>query len=150
MGCHRRRHAGRRSRCGSQRGQRVRLIEAADHLGGLADAWNVGDISWDRHYHVTLLSDIYLRQLLSELQLEQDMQWKETKTGFYTDGKLYSMSNTWEFLRFPPLRLIDKLRLGMTIFYASRIKNWRRLEKIPVTKWLKRLSGRRTYDKIWC
>ena len=32
------------------------------------------------------------------------------------------MSNTLEFLRFPPLGLIDKLRLGWTILHASRIR----------------------------
>jgi protoporphyrinogen oxidase len=104
---------------------------------------------WDRHYHVTLLSDTYLRRLLRELGLETELVWGETKTGFYAGGRLHSMSNTLEFLRFPPLRLIDKLRLGGTIFYASKIKNWRRLERILATDWLERLSGRRTYDKIW-
>ena len=36
-----------------QRGYRVTLLEAADHVGGLADAWQLGDITWDRHYHVS-------------------------------------------------------------------------------------------------
>ena len=81
-------------------------------LGGLASAWSLGDVIWDRHYHVTLLSDTHLRALLSELGLEQDMQWVETRTGFYSGGQLHSMSNSLEFLRFPPLALIDKFRLG--------------------------------------
>ena len=130
-------------------GKSVTLFESADRLGGLASPWNLGDVVWDRHYHVTLLSDIHLRKVLGELGLENDMQWVETKTGFYTDGKLYSMSNTIEFLRFPPLGLIGKLRLGATIFYASRVKNWKRLESIPVADWLEKLSGRRTFQKIW-
>src|ERR1044071_4402051 len=96
-------------------GHRVTVLEATDHLGGLADAWQLGDITWDRHYHVTLLSDSYLRGLLKELGLEADMRWVQTKTGFYTEGKLYSMSNSVEFLRFPPLRLVDKVRLALTI-----------------------------------
>jgi protoporphyrinogen oxidase len=133
----------------AQAGKAVTLFEGADHLGGLASAWQLGDVVWDRHYHVTLLSDTTLRALLSELGLEKEMQWVETRTGFYTDGQLYSMSNTLEFLRFPPLRLPDKLRLGATIFYASRVKDWRRLETILVADWLKRLSGRRTCEKIW-
>ncbi len=29
-------------------GHRVTVLEAADHLGGLADAWRLGDITWDR------------------------------------------------------------------------------------------------------
>ncbi len=133
----------------AKRGQNVTLFEGANHLGGLASAWSLGDVVWDRHYHVTLLSDTRLRSLLAELNLEKDMRWVETRTGFYTDGKLYSMSNTLEFLRFPPLSLPDKLRLGATIFYASRVKNWKKLEKVLVADWLRRWSGRRTFEKIW-
>jgi protoporphyrinogen oxidase len=59
------------------------------------------------------------------------------------------MSNTMEFLRFPPLRLPDKLRLGATIFYASRLKDWQKLESVLVADWLRRLSGRRTFERIW-
>jgi protoporphyrinogen oxidase len=133
----------------ARRGKNVTLFEGANCLGGLASAWNLGDVVWDRHYHVTLLSDSYLRALLSELNLEKEMEWVETATGFYTNGKMYSMSNTLEFLRFPPLGLLDKVRLGATIFYASKVKNWKRLEKIPVTEWLRRWSGDHTFDKIW-
>jgi len=132
-----------------RQGHEVTLFEAGNHLGGLADAWSLGDVVWDRHYHVILLSDTYLRSLLGELGLEQELKWVETKTGFYTDGKLYSLSNTLEFLRFPPLRLLDKLRLGATIFYASKIKSWRRLESISAADWLRRWSGRRTCERIW-
>ena len=133
----------------AQRGHRVTLFEGAAQLGGLASAWQLGDIVWDRHYHVTLLSDTYLRTLLSELGLEREIQWVQTKTGFYTDGKLYSMSNTIEFLRFPPLGLWDKFRLGLTIFYTSHIKNWQRLEQIKVEDWLNQWSGKRTMERIW-
>jgi protoporphyrinogen oxidase len=130
-------------------GKRVTLFEGAEQLGGLASAWSLGDVVWDKHYHVTLLSDTRLRALLAELGLEKEIEWVQTRTGFYTGGKLYSMSNTLEFLRFPPLNLPDKLRLALTIFYASRIKNWRRLEKISVADWLRRWSGSSTFEKIW-
>ena len=133
----------------AQRGQKVTLIEAADHLGGLADAWQLGDIAWDRHYHVTLLSDGHLRDILKELDLDRCMRWVKTRTGFLVDGRLYSLSNNWEFLRFPPLRLLDKLRLGWTIFHASRLTDWRALEKVSVGDWLTRHSGKRTFERIW-
>ena len=130
-------------------GAKVTLFEAADQIGGLASAWNIGDVVWDKHYHVTLASDGYTRRLVGELGLGDEFQWNETKTGFYTDGKLLSMSDVREFLAFPPLGLISKLRLGATIFWASRVQNWNKLEAVPVEKWLTRLSGRRTIEKIW-
>jgi protoporphyrinogen oxidase len=133
----------------AQKGRQVTLIEKAGHLGGLASAWRLGDVVWDRHYHVTLLSDRHLRSLLAELGLDQEVRWVRTRTGFYTDGSLYSMSNSLEFLRFLPLGLISKLRLAATILYASRLKNWKKLEKIPVATWLRRWSGKSTFEKIW-
>ena len=133
----------------SERGNDVAVFEAADHIGGLASAWQIGDVVWDKHYHVTLLSDSHTRKLIEDLGLADEFRWVETKTGFYTNGELVSMSNTAEFLKFPPLDLFSKLRLGFTIFYASRVRDWARLEKIKVETWLKRLSGRRTFDKIW-
>jgi protoporphyrinogen oxidase len=133
----------------AQQGKQVTLFESSDRLGGLADAWQLGDVTWDRHYHVILLSDTHLRSLLTELGLEQDMQWVETKTGFYNDGKLFSISNAIEFLRFFPLNLIDKLRFAFTIIYGSKITDWKKLEKISVSDWLTRWSGKHTFEKIW-
>lgn len=133
----------------AQQGRAVTLYEAADHFGGLADAWQLDDVIWDRHYHVTLLSDMRTRQILKELDLDREMQWVETKTGFFSDGKLFSVSNTVEFLKFPALKFFDKIRLGLTISYASKINNWRKLEKLTAAAWLQKLSGKRAFDKIW-
>ena len=127
----------------------VHLIEAGKDIGGLTSAWKLEDFIWDKFYHVILLSDKHLLKILKEIGLDSELNWVETKTGFYTEGKLYSMSNSMEFLKFPPLSLIDKFRLGFTIFYASKIKDWKKLEKIPVEKWLRKLSGNNTFEKIW-
>ncbi|HEY0428747.1 MAG TPA: NAD(P)/FAD-dependent oxidoreductase [Pyrinomonadaceae bacterium] len=132
-----------------EQGNQVTIYESASEIGGLASAWQIGDVTWDRHYHVTLLSDAFTRKIVEEIGLGDEFEWVETKTGFYTDGKLVSMSNALEFLRFPPLDLISKLRLGATIFYASRVKNWKALEKVSIEDWLTRLSGRRTFEKMW-
>ncbi len=133
----------------SQKGKNVTLFEAAPELGGLASSWKMDDVEWDKFYHVILLSDFRTRNILKEIGLENEINWVETKTGFYINRKLYSMSDTIEFLKFPTLNLIDKFRLGLTIIVASKIKNWKSLEKIPVTTWLKRWSGKNTFNKIW-
>jgi len=138
----------------SQKGNKVTIFESADKVGGLTSSWKMQDtngesMEWDRFYHVILMSDLNTRKVLKEIGLENDLRWVETKTGFYSDGKLYSMSNLIEFFKFPPINLIDKFRLGLTIFAASKIKDWERLEQIPVEVWLKRWSGKRVFEKIW-
>ena len=79
------------------RGDRVTVFESATEIGGLASAWQIGDVTWDRHYHVHFYP-IPLRVKLSKRSVSADeFQWVETKTGFYTDGKLVSMSSTRNF-----------------------------------------------------
>jgi protoporphyrinogen oxidase len=133
----------------AQQGHSVTLYEAAPELGGLVSSWKMNGVEWDKFYHVILLSDFRTRNILKDIGLENDLEWVETKTGFYMNGKLHSMSDTIEFLKFPTLNLFDKFRLGLTILVASRIKNWKKLEQVPVTDWLRRWSGKNTYNKIW-
>jgi protoporphyrinogen oxidase len=133
----------------AKRGFEVTLCEAANEVGGLASAWTLGDIVWDRHYHVMLLSDASLRALLAELDLEEDVQWRTTRTGFFAGGQLHSLSDSLEFLRFPPLNLIDKARLAATILHASRIEDGRALEDVTAAAWLRKWSGANTFEKIW-
>ena len=130
-------------------GSRVTLIEAAPSTGGLATAARHGEYSWDRFYHVILLSDRHLHELLADLDLGDRLRWGTTRTGFYTDGRLYSLSSSLDFALFPPLSLIDKARLAGTILYASRVTDWRALEQMPASDWLERLSGKRVFQRMW-
>ena len=133
----------------TQQGHQVTIYESADKAGGLTSAWRMDDVVWDRFYHVILMSDLNTRKILNEIGLDGELNWVETKTGFYSKGKLYSMSNLIEFFKFPPINLLDKFRLGLTIFVASRIKNWKAMENILVEKWLTKWSGKRVFAKIW-
>jgi protoporphyrinogen oxidase len=133
----------------AQKGFKITIIESSPNLGGLTGAIEMDGVVWDRYYHVILMSDINTRKIIKEIGLENELKWVETKTSFFSDGKLYSMSNIFEFLKFPPINLIDKFRLGLTIIVASMIKGQKRMEGIPVEKWLKRWSGKRVFKKIW-
>jgi protoporphyrinogen oxidase len=133
----------------AQAGEQVTVLEAAPSLGGLASAWTVGDVTWDRFYHVVMLSDGFLRRILTELDLDDGIDWKVTRAGFFTGKGLYQLNNAIDYLRFPALGLIDKFRLGATILYMARIEDGRRLEAIPLEDWLTKLSGRRVFEAIW-
>ncbi|MBW4612841.1 MAG: NAD(P)/FAD-dependent oxidoreductase [Desmonostoc vinosum HA7617-LM4] len=133
----------------SQQGHKITVFESNKQLGGLTTHHDYGPFVWDRFYHVILPSDTYLINFIKEIGLGEQLRWRSTLTGCYIDEKLYSISNSVEFLRFPPLTFIGKLRLAITLLYGSKIKNWRRLETIPVEDWLLKLSGKNTYEKLW-
>jgi protoporphyrinogen oxidase len=130
-------------------GARVTVYEGAEQLGGLTTHHDFGRFVWDKFYHVILPSDIHLINLIRDVGLGDKLRWQATRTGYYTDNKFHSLSTNAEFLKFPPLSLLDKLRLAVTIVYGSRINNWKRMETISSVDWLKRVSGQATYRKFW-
>lgn len=134
----------------SKRGCNVTVFESTDSVGGLSRSEEfLPGLKWDRFYHVILSTDSELLEFIDEIGLSLNVRFTETKTGFFTDGKLHSMSSTSEFIKFKPLSLWDKFRLGLGILYASRIRNSSRLEKIYAKNWLMTVFGRRVYEKIW-
>lgn len=136
-------------RLGDQ-GEEVVLFEAGGELGGLASAWELGDVTWDRHYHVTLLSDLRTRAAFERIGLADQLQWVTTRTGYFgPDRTLRSVSSPVEFLALPGLRLVDKLRLGTTIAYGATVRRGHRMERIGVEAWLRRWSGDRAFEVFW-
>jgi len=134
----------------SQQGAKVEIFEASPVLGGLAGPLVLPDgAAVDRFYHAILTSDSHLQQLFNELRLADKFRSRETRMGFYYRGRIHSMNNVIEFLRFPPLGWVDRFRLGLTVLYAQFVRDWHRLEGVSVEKWLLQWSGRRTFENIW-
>jgi protoporphyrinogen oxidase len=130
-------------------GHAVTVFERDRQLGGLATYHDYGGFYWDRFYHCILPSDTHLIRFLNDVGLGDRLRWRRTLTGFYVDERFYSVSSALEFLRFPLVGPVGKLRLALTLLYCARLRDWQRLEQIPVESWLVRTCGRRTYEKLW-
>jgi len=130
-------------------GHEVSILEGRAQVGGLATYHDFGAFSWDKFYHCILTSDGPLLELIRDLGLLEELRWTETKVGFFSQGKLYSMTTTADFLRFPALSLWQKVRLGLGIMYVSRIEDGLALEKEPIEPWLVRIFGKQVYQKMW-
>ena len=76
-----------------------------------------------RFYHVVTPQDGLLIDWLKRLGVEGKLRWRGAHTGFYADGTLHRFDTPLDFLRFPPLDLIDKGRLAASILYASRVSD---------------------------
>jgi protoporphyrinogen oxidase len=133
----------------AEHGNSVTLYEQAPQIGGLAAPFQLGDVTWDRFYHVTLQSDSALLSLLQDLDLEREMRWVATRTALYDDGRLFSVSNVADYLRLRSLGPISKARIGATVLRAAYLEDWRPLEQITAEDWLIRWSGPRAYETFW-
>jgi protoporphyrinogen oxidase len=133
----------------AKQGHHIEIFEAGASLGGLAGPYDYGEFVWDRFYHCILPQDGKLIGLLGELGLAQDLRWRATGTGYYGRSKFHSMSNNRDFLAFPLISILDKVRLGAAIFYATRFADPYKLYGVTAKAWLTRLCGRKTYEVFW-
>jgi protoporphyrinogen oxidase len=90
-----------------------------------------------------------LRGLVADLGITGKLKFRETKTGFYHNGRIYPMNGVLDFLRFPPLRWIDRFRLGLTILAAHAVRDWHEMERVGVEDWLVKWGGQRAFDHLW-
>jgi protoporphyrinogen oxidase len=133
----------------SKTNAKVKIFESDAQLGGLATHFDYGSFVWDKYYHVILPTDNHLIDFIKDLGLNDELQWRRSMTGYYVNNKFYSFSSSKDFLFFPPLNLIDKVRLAFTIFYGSKVNDRKKLEKITVKDWLIKIGGKNTYKKFW-
>lgn len=133
----------------AEQGEKVSVIEAGPHPGGLVTPWQIGDVTWDRFYHVIVSSDAQLLAVLRQIGVHDEVEWRRTRTLFYAGDDLYPLNDVFDYLRLPELRLLDKLRLAFNIIYGSRIARGHTLEDLSAAEWLTRYSGRRAYERLW-
>ena len=130
-------------------GWAVDLYERDDRIGGMSASTELGGLKIERYYHFVCAPDETLFEYLRELGIFGKLKWVETKMGFYFDGKLYDWGHPLALLRFPGLDLATKLRYGLHVMRTKGISDWRALDKVPCTDWLKSWVGERGYDVLW-
>ncbi|MCC7448765.1 MAG: NAD(P)/FAD-dependent oxidoreductase [Anaerolineae bacterium] len=133
----------------SRQGLRVTIYERSDNLGGLAGYILFDGVRMDRFYHTILSSDMSMQALIKEAGVEDRLHFTATKQGFYDNGTLYPFNTPIDLMRFPPLNVIQRFRLGLQVLYAQRESDWRTIDQIPVKDWLLRVSGPGVYEKVW-
>ncbi|MGW2602278.1 NAD(P)/FAD-dependent oxidoreductase [Streptomyces klenkii] len=130
-------------------GHTVRLLERDPDIGGLAGSFTVGDRRLERFYHHWFASDEEMLRLCARLGIADLMEPHLTRTGMYYANSVYRLSKPLDLLRFAPLPLLDRLRLGLLTVRAQRVRDWRLLEHRTAEEWLVSLGGRRVYDVVW-
>ncbi len=133
----------------SAQGFEVTVYERGDNLGGLTAYMLYDGVRMDRFYHTILSSDMSMQSLIKESGVDDRLHFTETKQGFYDNGKLYPFNTPIDLMTYPPLNIFQRFRLGLQVIYAQFEKDWETIDKVPVEKWLVKVSGRGVYNKVW-
>ncbi len=96
----------------TREGVAVTVLEKDNGIGGLAGGFEIGDQQLEKFYHHWFNNDEDVMQLVKELGCEDQLLHSPTNTGIYLDNNFFRLSTPFDVLRFKPLSLLNRIRLG--------------------------------------
>lgn len=130
-------------------GHRPVVFEADDRVGGMAASFDFDGLSIERYYHFHCTSDSDFITVLRELGLEERLHWVKTRMGYWYQNRLQAWGNPVALLRFKGLGLMAKLRYGLHAFACVKRNDWKPLDGVEATGWIKRWVGPQAYEVLW-
>jgi protoporphyrinogen oxidase len=136
----------------AQRGNRVSVFEREPVPGGLAAGFRPAGESgpWlEKFYHHLFQSDHHAIRLITELGLGKDLTWHRPRTVVLHGGRLHQLDSALSLLRFRPLPIWDRLRMGLALAYLKALNGSERLEGVVAGSWIRGQMGDRAADVVW-
>ncbi|MCJ1880842.1 NAD(P)/FAD-dependent oxidoreductase [Pseudomonas nitroreducens] len=130
-------------------GHRPVIFEADDRVGGMTAHFDFNGLSIERYYHFHCISDHAFLKVLDELGLAGQMHWVETKMGYWYQNKVQPWGNPIALLKFSGLSFIAKFRYGLHAFLSTKRNDWKPLDHVEATGWIKRWVGAEAYEVLW-
>ena len=130
-------------------GHEAVVYERAPFIGGHASTFDVGGQRLERGYHHWFTSDTDIVDLVEEIGLGHTIRWIDSTVGTLDNGRIYDFVTPLDLLKFKPLSLPARIRLGLMTLYLQRQKDWRKYEGVTAAEWLRRHGGQRVYDGFW-
>lgn len=130
-------------------GHRPVVFEADDRVGGMTAAFDFSGLQIERYYHFHCISDSAFLRVLEELGLSGKMRWVATKMGYWYQNRLQPWGNPMALLTFKGLGWVAKFRYGLHAFLSTKRNDWKPLDHVEATGWIRRWVGKEAYEVLW-
>lgn len=125
------------------------VFEADDRVGGMTATFDFNGLEIERYYHFHCISDHAFLQVLDELGLSRKMRWTETKMGYWFQGRLQPWGNPVALFKFQGLGFVAKFRYGLHAFLSTKRNNWKPLDHVEASAWIRRWVGSEAWEVLW-
>ncbi len=132
-------------------GHTVDVYERWPGLGGQAATLDIGDgVLLERYYHHWFTSDRHIVDLCDELGVGDPIEWHKSSMAFFVDDRSRPFTTPLDLLRFSPLPLRDRIRMGLAVLKLQRANRpVSDYEHETAKTWILREMGARPYEKVW-
>ena len=113
----------------ARQGLKVTLLESSPTLGGLAAGFPICGTRLEKAYHYILTGDTDLLALIRDLGLASDLIQREGSVGIFDGERIHPFTTALDVLRFAPLNLSDRIRLGLAMVRLQRTRHWQPLAR---------------------
>lgn len=132
----------------TQAGHSVMVFEREAMAGGLASGFQIENVWLEKFYHHIFRSDKTVIQIIEELGLGDRLEWQHPRTVSLVNSKNYQLDDPISLLKFTPLNLFERLRVGAVLAYLKFAPpTW--MEGKNADPWLSRWMGQRAYQMIF-
>lgn len=133
----------------TRNGHEVHVFEREKGPGGLASAIPFGKTELDRFYHHIFTSDTHVQAFIDRTGLSDKLKWCDSSVGFEHQGRLYPFTTPVDLLKFNPLSLLSRLRVGFAVLRMRRRDSYDDLETITAEDLIVREMGEQAYRVLW-
>lgn len=133
----------------SKTNDNIVLVERGEKVGGLLATFEVGGNKLEYYYHHFFTHDKEINWLINDLNLQDQLTFRKTKTGVFRNGKIFPFNSMKDLLQFKPIGFLDKIRFGLTSLFLGKMANWRQYESVSAMDWFTKKTGKKATESIW-
>jgi protoporphyrinogen oxidase len=134
----------------SQSGHVCDVYERWPGLGGQAATIDVGGgVRLERYYHHLFMTDRHIQALCRQLGVPDEIEWRPSSIAMFTEGRCHAFTTPLDLLRYSPLTVRSRLRMGAAVLALQRRRRVEPFELITARAWIQRVMGEEVWQKIW-
>jgi protoporphyrinogen oxidase len=135
----------------AEAGHAADVYERWPGLGGQAATLDVGGgHRLERYYHHLFTSDRHIAALYEELGMPGELEWRDSSTAFFAQGRQWPFVTPRDLLAFKPLPPLDRVRMGAAVVALQRFgKDRAPYERITAKDWITSRMGRHAWEQVW-
>ena len=137
----------------AQRGNKVVVFEREPLPGGLAAGFQLDATPaapWlEKFYHHLFESDRRAVAMIEELGLGPLLEWHRPRTVTLVEGHLRQLDSPTSLLRFTPLPVLSRVRMGVALAYLRALRSPSSLEGRTAVAWIRHWMGDDAGRVVW-